>query len=252
MTARTDQRLRSLIAANGIDNSRSRTALCVIENPHLAAGRSNAVITGDLLRSVIAPLDEDIRLQTTDQTFRCVLAKSDDPVDIFQRRYYTHALLKRIDRPPGPLQCRYRCIIIDRYYQTITKPTCLFKVDDMAGMKNVETAIGHDNAFTLGAQTLHQLIQGILFNDTMSDTRFLVIMRIDHRAQFADGHGYGAEFADSDASSLIGQCHRVRQGLTGGQDRGQDRYHRITGTGDVKDLAGPGGKMLNRLPPLYQ
>lgn len=69
----------------------------------------------------------------------------------------------------------------------------------------------------------------------------VVRFAVDGRYQFVPLYGVGAQFADDDAGSQIGEAGGVGQPDAGGEGRRQYRGHRVAGAGDVEYFLGGGG-----------
>ena len=115
-------------------------------------------------------------------------------------------------------------------------PTSRIQIAHVAGMNDVEAAIGEDNFLTLGTGILDGDQQLCFGHHTTAQASFLV-----HRtAQFRRRHHSGAQFADHDTGGNIGQRHRIFHGSTGRQRHRQHGNHRIAGAGHIKYFPGPG------------
>ncbi len=118
----------------------------------------------------------------------------------------------------------------------------------MAGVQDVEAAVGHHHRLAVGLGLQHQRLQVVLV-DHAAGHLVLIAQRL---AQFLHGDGGGADLTHRHARGHIGQGGRVGQVLAGRQGRRQGGDHRIAGTGDVEHLACPRRQMQRRVTVAQQ
>ncbi|SST07125.1 Uncharacterised protein [Acinetobacter baumannii] len=113
----------------------------------------------------------------------------------------------------------------------------------MAGVKDVEAAIGEDDLLAVGAGVFdcqQQLLQA-------QHATLGTLLALHRATQFGRADRRGTQLADHDAGGQVGQAHRGRQLLAGGKRRGQGGDDRIAGTGDVEHFPRPRRQVQGRL-----
>ena len=56
-----------------------------------------------------------------------------------------------VDRPAGPLQAFHRCVGVQADHQAVRRASGLLQIAHMAGMEDVETAVGEGDAAAVAA-----------------------------------------------------------------------------------------------------
>ena len=93
-----------------------------------------------------APLTRTSGLQRCHDLVRRVFVEDHDGVHTCQRRHDFGALIRAVDRPPIPLgQGTRRTVGVDGHDQDIAQATRLLQITHVAGMEQIEHAIGEDN-----------------------------------------------------------------------------------------------------------
>jgi len=77
-----------------------------------------------------------------------VLRKEHNGVDRFERGEHVGARSLGVHGPPGSLEAAHRCIRVDSHYQRIAHGACGQEEIHMAGMQQIEHAIGEDDRAT--------------------------------------------------------------------------------------------------------
>ena len=113
----------------------------------------------------------------------------------------------------------------------------------MAGVEDVEAAIGHDEALAAGTGLTHRGLQFVLGDRTEA----VLLGLMERVAQFRHGRGGGTELADHDPGRRIGQPDGLPRVRTGGECQGQGGHHGVAGAGHVIDLPRPGRQVQRRL-----
>ena len=105
----------------------------------------------------------------------------------------------------------------------------------MAGVQQVEAAVGEADAPPLGPPAPHPLQRlgrlhhlGLAVGQPLVAQRAGKLVGVDHR---------GADLADDDSAGQVGQPRRVLQRRPGGQGCGEGGDRRVAGAGDVEHLA---------------
>ena len=113
----------------------------------------------------------------------------------------------------------------------------------MAGVQDVETAIGEDDLLALGAGILDRGEQ-LLDGHHAALGAFLALHRA---AQLRRADAGGAQLADHDPGGQVGQCHGLWQFLAGRDRSGQRRDDGIAGTGDIEHFTGTSRQVQRRV-----
>ncbi len=101
-------------------------------------------MTHDLLLPVVSPLRDDIRLHALDKPVRRVLVENVDRVHAAQGEQHALAVFLTVDRAAVALQPAHRLVAIQANDQILSQRARLFKVLDVADVKDVEAAVGED------------------------------------------------------------------------------------------------------------
>ena len=73
------------------------------QNAQLTTGRHDLVCTCNLIRTIVAAFDQNVRKQVADEPRRRVFRKRYDPVHTRQRGEHAHAVRQRVDGTRRPL-----------------------------------------------------------------------------------------------------------------------------------------------------
>src|SRR6266851_4749728 len=113
---------------------------------HLAAVGFHDFPADDLLAAVIPALDQHHRAHLSDQRERGVLVEDDHQIDGLERGEHFGAGLLVLDRPAVAFEPRRGCIAVEPDYEPIAGGTRLDKDADVAGMQEIEAAVGEPHA----------------------------------------------------------------------------------------------------------
>ena len=102
-------------------------------------------------------LHEHIRLQRLEQRLRCVLFEADHPVHRSQTGEHPQAAGQRVDGTALALQALHRSVVVHCDHKPVANGTGFIEVGHMAGVENVEAAVGEHHAFTRLARPGHRL-----------------------------------------------------------------------------------------------
>jgi len=115
-----------------------------------------------ILDRIVAPLDVDIRLQSSHQPLRRSFAEDDHIVNAFQSRQYLCPILLRHKGTSWSFDASCGFIAIHTHDQQITLLSGLFQTTHMPYMQEIETAVGEHHLpapgcelFPQGAHLLH-------------------------------------------------------------------------------------------------
>ncbi len=130
---------------NAIENRRGRVPLLDRDAHHAAAVRLDDVAADDRVVRPVGALDEHVGLQCRDDLAGRVLVENDRRVDARERGEDLGAFVLGRDRPPLALVRAHRSIGVDADDERVTEGACLPQVADVAGMEEIEDAVGEDH-----------------------------------------------------------------------------------------------------------
>src|SRR3954471_8082580 len=126
-------------------------------NPdHGTAPGLDHVAADDRVWRPIGALDEDVGLKRGDDLERRVFIEDHDAVDARKRAEELDALVLWRDRPDWALVHPNRKVRVHRYDQRIAELPCLLQVSDVAGMKQIEHAVGEHDLLATGLKCRYQ------------------------------------------------------------------------------------------------
>jgi hypothetical protein len=192
-------------------------------------------VADHLLAGVIAALDQHARRDAGDQVDRRVLLEDHDEIDGFERGQHFGTCLLVLDRTIRALQPPHRGVAVEADDQAIAGGARRGQHLDVAGMQDVEAAIGEANAQALPApfgepgleriRRAHDLLLGRESG-----------MRQDPSPQLGRAHAGGALLADRDGGGRTRHAQR-RVPIRARRDRDRERRgHGVAGAGDVAHL----------------
>lgn len=117
----------------------------------LAAPAANLGSTDDAVGGVIATLDDDIGAESGDEIERRVLVEDDDGVDGLEPGENIGALCFAPDRTVGALQAPNARVAVQADEECVPAQARAAEDVEMAGMEQIEDAIGEDDPATLPA-----------------------------------------------------------------------------------------------------
>ena len=91
---------------------------------------------------VVAALDQDRRLDALDQFFRRILVEDNHKIDRLKRRQHFGTRLHRLNRAPGAFKPCHRGVAIQTQHKAVASPARAGQQPDVAGMQQIEAAIG--------------------------------------------------------------------------------------------------------------
>src|SRR5262245_47448611 len=122
-----------------------------INQNDLATIRLDELAPHDLLDTIVGTLDQHLRPYPPDQFQGRVLLEDDDYIDRFEPRQHLGARLLRLHRPAFALEARDRGVTVEADNQPVTGAARLCEQPDMAGMQEIEAAVGEADAQALAA-----------------------------------------------------------------------------------------------------
>src|SRR5262245_47865600 len=122
---------------------------------HAAPARFDNVAADDGVFGPVGAFDKGVWLNRGDQIARRVLVKNDDAVNTRERLEDFDPLRCRRDRTAWSLVGAHGSVGVDAYDQRITEPACALQVADVAGVQQIEHAIGEDDRFASGPKALN-------------------------------------------------------------------------------------------------
>ena len=103
-------------------------------------------VSDDLVTAVVAALHQHAGLDLRDQLDWRVFLEDHDKIDRLKRRQHLGARALVLNRAPVALQPPHRCVAVQTDDQPIAGAARGGQHLDMAGMQNVETAVGESDA----------------------------------------------------------------------------------------------------------
>ena len=168
------------------------------------------------------------------RVMRRVLLEQHHEIDRGERAQHGGARLLVLDRPRRPLEAHHRGVAVEPDHQPVALRARLRQQRDMAGMQQVEAAIGEADAQPV-APPARDMVERQRQRQQLARGQRVAVDPAPRPARWL--HHGGADLADDDAGRDIGEPRRVRHRGAGGERRRQHRDHRVAGAGDVEDLA---------------
>ena len=103
------------------------------------------------MRRVVAAFHQHVRANLGQQRLRRVLGERHHPVHRRETFQDAHAALQRIDRAPRALQAPRRIVVVDGHDEAVAEFPRLVQIAHMAGVQNVEAAVGEHDALAVPA-----------------------------------------------------------------------------------------------------
>src|SRR5229473_2896449 len=128
------------------ENGRRRIAWDHGHGDDAAAGGFHFLATHNLVAGPVAAFHEDIREQARDHFARRQIIENNDSVHGFQSGENFGALALRDNRTPFAFQLMHAGVAIQTHDQRVSQGARQFQAANMAGMKQVEAAVGEDHA----------------------------------------------------------------------------------------------------------
>ena len=126
----------------------------------------------------------------------------------------------------------HRGVVVYRDDQSIAELLCLGEIADVAGVNDVEAAVGKHHALAVGSRVFDGDAQ--LLGAHYAAARCLQLMQ--RAAQFGATNGGGAELTDGEARREIRKCRRLGKPFACGETCREYRDHGIAGTGNIEDF----------------
>src|SRR6478736_6399917 len=117
-----------------------------VDEYDLAAGSLDDLVADDLFAGVVAALDQHARRHLRDQADRRVLLEDRDEIDRLQRRQHFGPRPLVLNRAPLAFQSFHRGIAVETDDQAVAGAARGRQHLDVAGMQDVEAAIGEPYA----------------------------------------------------------------------------------------------------------
>src|SRR3954468_4292544 len=144
------RRASSLALSPRAMNQRRRAeTLENVDQHHRPARGLDDLMADDLLAGVIAPLDQRTRLDAGDQVDRRIFIENNDEIDGFERRQHFRTRSLVLNGAIGALQPPYRSVAVQPHDQAVAGGARRCQHLDVAGMQDVEAAIGEADALAL-------------------------------------------------------------------------------------------------------
>src|SRR4051794_11929468 len=148
-----------LCLARALHQRAGAEALEDFDKQDFAAAGFHHLMANDLIATIVAALDEHGRLDPLDQIDRGVLLEYRDQIDCLQRGQHLRACALVLHRTSLALDAIHRRIAVKPDDQPVTRRPSRGQHLDMAGMQDVETAIGKADAQALLAPVLQMSIE---------------------------------------------------------------------------------------------
>ena len=185
--------------------------------------RDAAARFGDLLGAdhgvdrPVGALHQHIRLQAHDQVERRVAVEAGDRVDRCQCGDDRGAVGKGVDRTFRPLEPARAGIAVERDEEPVALRARRRQERDMAGMQDIEAAIGEADREAAALPLTHQRLGLAEIVEPAVGRGLLVAPEFEH--QFVELDGRGAELGNDDAGGGVGEPHRLGQRAAAGVER---------------------------------
>src|SRR5271165_7680172 len=128
-----------------------------LNKQHLAADVPDKIGADHLVENVVGALDQQLWPDRLNKLQRGIFFEDNDQIDGGQRRQYFGAGPFRLDRASRSLQPRRRAVAVETDDEPIAGCLGLPEQPDMAGMQQVETAVGEADLEPLAAPALDQI-----------------------------------------------------------------------------------------------
>lgn len=138
----------SLVGLHLVEQPGGGFARHMSEQHDFAAGPFNqtpfVLING--VESVITALDVNIRLDRGEEMHRIPLLKNTDGIDVLKRRENQGAVGLMVDGTAGAFEFADRGIAVHPHEKSVALMTRRLQIGDVAGMEEIEAAVGDDKA----------------------------------------------------------------------------------------------------------
>ena len=124
-----------------------------IDQDHLAAVALDQLAADHLLAAVVAALHQHLRPHAADQLERRVLLEHHHEIDRFERRQHLGARVHVLHRPSLALEPLHRRVAVEPDHQPVAGGARLGQQLDVAGMQEIEAAVGEADAQALRGAT---------------------------------------------------------------------------------------------------
>jgi len=149
-----------LPSPDSLDNFRCRAAWDKVYDCHVATTVPDDIGPDDVAWAaggfgiVVTPFYQNVGLNGMNQFVGGVFREQGDVINNAQCCYDFGAVFFGNDWALHPFQPLHRCVGVHPHHQQIAKPTRFGKVRHMATVKNIEAAVGKDDALPFGVQLL--------------------------------------------------------------------------------------------------
>ena len=129
---------------------------------HASASSFHFFATDDLIAGPIAALDEYVGKQARDDLARSQIVENDDGIDGFESGEDFRALALGDHRPAFALELANTGVAVEADDQDVAQGTGLLEAADVAGVQQVEAAVGEDEAAAVafpGAKPQNRLLE---------------------------------------------------------------------------------------------
>ena len=128
------------------------------------------------------------------------------------------------------------------------KRAAVFEQGDVADVEEVEAAVGEDDGLAGGAPVGDAELDAFEVEDLFGAAERSRAGREERRRARGAAMGDGADFADDDAGGEIGEVDGGFDLEASGEAGGEGGDDGVAGAGDVEDLAGAGGRVIEPVP----
>jgi alanine-synthesizing transaminase len=208
-------------------------------DPHATAPRPYLCRTDNCVGVVVATLHNHVRLQFGDEPEGRGLIEHNDGVDGRQCRENAPSLAFADNGARRALQVANRFVAVNGDDQLVALPPRVFQKRDMSDVKQIEAAVGEDDALTRGTPRSDPYLQGFQPEDLLLGCKLNFRREVGEEFVAADGHG--SNFADHNAGSDIGKLYRRFDLELTGDGQRQRCNDGVAGAGDIEDLPRHGG-----------
>ena len=191
-------------------------------------------------RLVVAAFGQHLGAHAAEQLQRRVLIEHDHEIDRLERGEHLGARMHLLHRPPVALQALDRRIAVETDDEPVAGGTRLRQELDVAGMQEIEAAVGEADAQARPAPFGEPLVE----HRPVEDDLLLGRERGGGKnavAQLGGRDRRGAALADHHGGGGVGRAHRRLEAGIGREHGGQHRDHGIAGARHVAHLDRIGG-----------
>ena len=191
------------------DRAGRAVARLQFDQQHRPAPALHQVGADHLVDAVVGALHQHVGPQRLDQLERRVLVEQHHQIHRCQRRHHRRPRRLVLQRPCRSLQPLHRGVGVQGDDQPVAACPCLGQQPDMAGVDQVEAAIGEADPQSLRPPR-RRALRGLVARRDLAVGRHQV-RQMQHAEQFLAADRRGARLAHGNAGGDVGEHRRLRQ-----------------------------------------